>query len=546
MKASKSNDVLGTVNRGSPAESGLCTLCRADCGGKCETWLASLKGREVLYPRDYGKVTAGADNTTHVGVSYNSLRIQGYNYGSHGLPEGASNDPDNCTFQDVDVKTAFGRQKKVRARMPIMTGALGSTKIAETYWDAFAVGCSLVGVPIVIGENVVGVDQQSRMENGRIVAAPELDRRIATYMRYFDGHGAVLVQMNVEDARNRVAEYVAEKYGGDKVFIEIKWGQGAKDIGGEIEVFNLEHALFLKKRGYVLDPDPELQAVHEAFNRGSIKAFARHSRLGFTDYSRYEDVRNNFKSTVDYLRGMGIKGVTLKTGAYGMEALAMAIKFAGENDIDLLTIDGAGGGTGMSPWHMMQSWGVPSILLHSKAYEYARILDEKGEKVPDMSFAGGFAQEDHIFKAIALGAPYSKLVCMGRALMIPGFLGSNIQGVLEPEKSKMLGGNWDKLPRTVSDFGSSPEEIFSGYYDVQEKVGRDEMSSVPYGAVAFWTMADKLKAGLQQFMAGTRKFSLPSLSRDDLASGNRETEKETGIKFITDAMDERAREILKM
>jgi len=546
VKASKSNDVLGTVNRGSPAESGLCTLCRADCAGKCETWLASIKGREVLYPRDYGKVTAGADNTTHVGISYNSLRIQGYNYGAHGLPEGASNDPDNCTFQDVDVKTTFGRQKKVIARMPIMTGALGSTKIAETYWDAFAVGCSLVGVPIVIGENVVGVDPASKMKNGRIVESPELNRRIDTYMRYFDGHGAVLVQLNVEDGRNRVAEYVAEKYGGDKVFIEIKWGQGAKDIGGEIEVFNLEHALFLKKRGYVVDPDPELGEVQEAFKRGSIKAFARHSRLGFTDYSRYEDVRNNFKSTVDYLRGMGINGVTLKTGAYGMEALAMAIKLAGENDIDLLTIDGAGGGTGMSPWHMMQSWGVPSILLHSKAYEYAGILEEKGESVPDLAFAGGFAQEDHIFKALALGAPYSKLACMGRALMIPGFLGSNIQGVLQPEKKEKIGGNWDKLPKTVADFGSSPEEIFAGYYDVQKKVGKDEMANIPFGAIAFWTMTDKLKAGLQQFMAGTRKFSLPSLSRDDLASGNRETEKETGIKFITDAMDEQARAILKM
>lgn len=36
----KSNDVLGTTKRGTPCESGLCTLCRADCTGKCETWLA--------------------------------------------------------------------------------------------------------------------------------------------------------------------------------------------------------------------------------------------------------------------------------------------------------------------------------------------------------------------------------------------------------------------------------------------------------------------------------------------------------------------------
>ena len=106
----------------------------------------------------------------------------------------------------------------------------------------------------------------------------------------------------------------------------------------------------------------------------------------------------------------------------------MAIKYASEAKLDLLTIDGSGGGTGMSPWNMMETWGVPSIYLHAKAYEYAQLLAAKGQRVVDLSFAGGFAREDHIFKALALGAPYTKLVCMGRALMIPGYLGANITG----------------------------------------------------------------------------------------------------------------------
>ena len=76
-------------------------------------------------------------------------------------------------------------------------------------------------------------------------------------------------------------------------------------------------------------------------------------------------------TSVQYLRGLGYKRITLKTGSYGMEALAMAIKFATEAKLDLLTVDGSGGGTGMSPWNMMESWGVPSIFLHAKAYEYA-------------------------------------------------------------------------------------------------------------------------------------------------------------------------------
>lgn len=111
-----------------------------------------------------------------------------------------------------------------------MTGALGSTFIAAKYWNAFATGCALCGVPVVVGENVVGVDKQSEIKHGRIVKAPELDRRIDTYLRYYDGYGAIIVQMNVEDTRNGVAEYIADKYA-DKVTIELKWGQGAKNIG---------------------------------------------------------------------------------------------------------------------------------------------------------------------------------------------------------------------------------------------------------------------------------------------------------------------------
>ncbi len=224
----------------------------------------------------------------------------------------------------------------------------------------------------------------------------------------------------------------------------------------------------------------------------------------------------------------------------------MAIKYASEAKLDLLTIDGSGGGTGMSPWNMMETWGVPSINLHSKAYEYATILAAQGKKVVDMAFAGGLAREDQMFKAFALGAPFTKLICMGRALMIPAFLGANIEGVLNPDKRAALSGNWDKLPQGVQEMGVKAEEIFAGFYDVQKKVGKDEMKNIPYGAIGVWTLADKLAAGLQQLMAGARKFQLNAITRDDIFSGNRETERETGIKFMTDVADESAKKILNM
>ncbi len=543
MRFDKRNDVLGTVNRGNPAESGLCTLCRADCEGKCETWLSSLVGRKLLYPRDFGLVTAGANNTTHVGVSYNALRVQGYAYGAHGINGNLTTNPDDCIFPNVDLTTEFGWEVKTKARIPLMTGALGSTFIAAKYWDSFAVGGALVGMPIVIGENVVGVDRNSEIKGGKIAVSPELDRRINTYLRYYDGFGAIFVQMNVEDTRNGVAEYVANKYG-DKCIIELKWGQGAKCIGGEIQVTSIDYALFLKKRGYVVDPNPELPEVQAAFEKGAIRSFARHSRLGGTNLSSVDLVREDFMKSVEYLRSLGFKRISLKTGSYGMEELAMAIKFASDAKMDLLTIDGSGGGTGMSPWNMMQSWGVPSINLHAKAYEYASILAAKGQRVVDLSFAGGFALEDSIFKALALGAPYTKMVCMGRAVMIPGYLGANIEGALNPDRKEKISGNWDRLPKTVSDLGGSPEELFASYFDIQKKIGKDEMKKIPYGAMAMWTLADKLACGLQQLMAGARKFSVKQISRNDIFAANRETAAETGIAHCADANDAFAKKIL--
>jgi hypothetical protein len=70
------------------------------------------------------------------------------------------------------------------------------------------------------------------------------------------------------------------------------------------------------------------------------------------------------------------------------------------------------------------------------------------------------------------------------------------------------------------------------------------MKNIPYGAIAFCTMADKLSCGLQQLMAGARKFSLEQVTREDLFSGNRETARETGIPHVSDINDEGAKKIL--
>ena len=121
-----------------------------------------------------------------------------------------------------------------------------------------------------------------------------------------------------------------------------------------------------------------------------------------------------FAAAVKELRDMGAKRVFLKTGAYRPVDLARAVKYASDNRIDLLTVDGAGGGTGMSPWRMMNEWGVPTVELCSLTYEYVDYLAKQGKYVPDVAFAGGFTLEDQMFKGFALGAPYVKAIGMAR------------------------------------------------------------------------------------------------------------------------------------
>ena len=527
LQRPNANDATRTANRSRSVVpmSGLCSRCIDGCTGNCEVFKATFRSRELLYPGPFGEITAGGDK--NYPVDYSHLNIQGYALGAKGLPEGTVGNSDTAIFPVVDTETGYGWDKKVKMSIPIFTGALGSTEIARKNWEHFAIGAALSGITLVCGENVCGIDPQLELDkHGKIISAPDMDRRIETYHRYHRGYGEILVQMNVEDTRLGVAEYVSRKHGLDT--IELKWGQGAKCIGGEIKVDSLEQALELQSRGYMVTPDPSHPINQAAFKDGSLKEFERHSRLGFI-------AEESFYAEVERLRDLGFKRITLKTGAYSLRELAMAIKWGSKANVDLLTIDGAGGGTGMSPWRMMEEWGIPSLYLHSAAYDFCRRLANRGERVPDIAFASGFSSEDGVFKALALGAPFAKAVCMGRALMIPGMVGKNIDQWIKN----------GKLPNTVSQFGSTPEEIFVCYEDVKDLVGADEMKNIPLGALGVYSYCEKIRVGLQQIMAGARCFSIPAISRSDLMSLTEECTKVTGIPYLMNAYREEAIDILE-
>lgn len=435
---------------------------------------------------------------------------------------------DNTLFPMVNTETQYGVKSKVRMKLPVFIGALGSTGIARKNWEHFAVGAAIAGITIVCGENVCGIDPELEMDaHGKVKKAPNMAERVEQYRRYHEGYGDMIVQMNVEDTRLGVAEYVIGRLGVESV--ELKWGQDAKCIGGEIQVDSLERAQELQRRGYLVTPDPSNPANQAAFRDGALKHFERHSRLGFVD-------QEGFMKEVERIRGLGAKRVTLKTGAYPMRELAMAVKWASDAKLDLLTIDGAPGGTGMSPWRMMEEWGVPTFYLQSMTHDLCCKLAARGKFVPDIAIAGGFSTEDHIFKVLAMGAPYTKAVCMGRALMIPGMVGKNIGLWLQQGP--------DALPKTVSQFGTTLEEIFVCYEELVAKYGRETAKKLPVGAIGLYTFCDRLKVGLQHLMAGSRNFKVSTISRDDLMALTPEAAQVSGIAYVMDAYKEEAEKII--
>lgn len=510
----------GTRNRVEDASphSGLCSVCLDGCPGLCEVGKSSFRGREILYPSPFGKITAGA--TKKYPVDYSDLNIQGTCVGAFGIEA----DPDKTLFTNVSTEVQIGHRHKYNLKMPIFTGALGSTDIAKDNWEGIAIGAAISGIIVVIGENIVGMDHAAEFKNGKVVNSPELRRRVETFRRWQEDCGAIVLQQNIEDGRLGSPEYAVEKLG--VKCIELKWGQGAKDIGGEVKLNTLERALELKKRGYDIVPDPEDPVVVKAYKEGAFTEFERHARLNMVEY-------DSFMASVEHLRKIGAKFVSLKTGAYRIADLARAMRFASDAELDLLTIDGAGGGTGMSPWRMMNEWGIPTIYLQSVAYRFAKELRAKGKFVPHLAIAGGFSLEDHIFKALSLGAPYFKAVCMGRAIMIPAMVGKHIQRWLSE----------GKLPPEIRKYGDNIETIFVSAETLKAKYGK-RYHELPAAAIGMYTFCDRLQQGLQQLMAGARKFGLNHIDRSDLVSLTQEARDVTGIPYVMESDLKEAKNIL--
>jgi glutamate synthase domain-containing protein 2 len=515
MSLSRTNATAATLTKNRTEDSivpasGMCVTCVDGCIGMCEIGKSAYRGHEVIYPQPFGVITTAAEKVYP--VDYSHFNIMGTAVGAHGIEA----DSDKAIFPAVDLEVHFGHDDGLKFRYPWIIPGIGSTDVAKNNWEGLAIGSALSGTGLTIGENVVGMDMEAKFENGRITDTVDLKRRIKLYQDHqIDGYGAIIVQANVEDTRLGVQEYAIAELGVDVV--ELKWGQGAKNIGGEVKIKDLQKAQELHKRGYVVLPDPTDEKVISAFKRGTFREFERHSRVGMVE-------EEGFAQRVEELRAAGAKYVFLKTGAYRPADLARAIAWSSKYGIDLLTVDGAGGGTGMSPWRMMNEWGMPPVELHSLLYTYAKQLADAGRPVPALALAGGFTFEDQIFKGLALGAPFVKLIGMARSPIAAAMVGKTIGKTIDESQ----------LPVYVERFGRTRDEIFVTAGDLRELVGDDGFEKLPTGAIGLYTYYERLAQGLRQLMCGSRKFAMEYITRDDIASLTREATDISGIQFTLD------------
>lgn len=465
--------------------SGMCSVCTSDCIGSCEIGLSAIRGAEAILPFA-ADINQFASEKKYP-LDFSHFNINGRVFGAVGLPE----DPYKATFPNADIYTFFGKDKSVKIKAPVILPAM-----AKLAWKEYFSGASIFGVPVVIGEAVVAKDPDLVVKGNKVVQAPLLEEMVKTYRRYQQNYGDIVLQANVDDEYLGVLEYAIEHLSVKSV--ELKFGQAAKGIQGMSKINDIEAAIRFKNLGYIVIPDPTDPKNVSNFKKGIGPVFEKVDKLPLWS-------PEHLVNRVAELKKLGAERVCFKTGPYDPRDLATILEIASESGVDLVTFDGAGGGTGHSPAKMMNEWGIPTVTLETIVHRILKNFEKKGKPLPPIAIAGGFATEDQIYKGLALGAPYINLVAIGRAAMAAATVGRQIGEALQN----------NSLPAIYANFGSTMEEVFSDYRLVKAEYG-SEAKSIPAGAIGVYSYLNRISVGLKQLMALNRKFALRLINREDI------------------------------
>jgi len=492
--------------------SGMCAVCTSNCIGPCEIGLSAIRGAEAIYPfaTDINQFASEKEYP----LDFSHFNINGRVFGVLGCEKTA----EAATFPKANISTHFGLKSKIKMEAPIILPAM-----AKLNWKDYYAGAALAGVLVVIGEDVVAKDKGLKLENGKVVSSPLIAEMLSAFRTHYRGYGEIILQANYDDEELGVLNYAIKNL--EVKSVELKFGQAAKGIQGMGRVEKLEDALKYQKMGYIVFPDPSDPMVVENYKNGIGQIFEKIGKLPMWD----EDI---LVKRVAELRSLGAEQICFKTGPYDPKDLIEILRIASKAGVDLVTFDGAGGGSGNSPTKMMNEWGIPTVSMESIIYKVLNRLKEGNYSLPQIAITGGFATEDQVFKGLALGAPYVNFIGIGRAAMAAAIVGKNVgdsikDGVISKENQK---------------YGDSIDEIFGEARKLKGLYGPD-IADISTGAIGLYSYINRISAGLKQLMALNRKFLIEYIDRTDIVPLTELASKTTGLETYEDIVE---RELKKL
>ena len=338
------------------AMSGICANCIM-CG-MCEVGAKAKSGR-TLFPGPFGTTQFGAEKRL---ANISDLQIIPELYG------------EGHFFTKVTAETKLGGFK---CTVPLVIAGMGSTKVASDKNDELTIGAAKAGITRVLGENYLVTFGEEKLKHTVEIYKKNQKK----------GYGGIVIQINANEHKLGLPK-LAVQLGADA--IEFKIGQGAKQgLGGEIQFEGKELAEKFKKAGY------------EIIDKGNNK-YERHA---FPGSLSSESLRSTLKEYASYGKTIWVK-TGMGIGIIKLVEELEKIKKEEKIPIECLTVDGHGGGTGMSPWLVMNEMNLPSGALFSAL---------KKKPSFDILLAGGYASGFDVAKAMMLGA---NGVAMGRPFLI--------------------------------------------------------------------------------------------------------------------------------
>ena len=293
---------------------------------------------------------------------------------------------------DVDLRCRLGG---FDSPYPLYVSAFGSTRVAgDGLGVAVAQQAGILGLPLVIGENIVPVAGYGRLEEPDRPAM--LLARIRAYADHVPpGVGGVVVQQSTEDADAEVWNLVHSDpnvgplLDTGRLGFELKVGQGAKPgLGG----MTLVDAGTAERLG-------NAYAYGSAFGAGSDSILRCSSPGTFTADildCQVALMRSNFPRCRAWVK--------LPPG----RDVGTAAAVARDAGADAVTVDGAEGGTGWAPVSFLDHVGLPLA-------ECLRLIDRPRGRAGTLLASGRMWEGTRAVKAMALGAGG---VGLGRAALL--------------------------------------------------------------------------------------------------------------------------------